>query len=281
MSNERRAHEPSLSRAAEYRETMERFTREGAESIAGILSEADFKSRFPHLFGHPHDLGEDVCVRNRCGLWLRKAQLHTTAVLRANQSNNLHSMAVQSRVLLECAAPIISLANAAVTGSAHEFNRIINAFEYEAVAVLRATSRDRLDLDTLQALIVDARKSIGDHRTSRPKRVTIADRLKPITTGPEWYGYLSEQFYHFDADSLMGSSITGGVLQPHEEANAFSFGFFLDYLAGLLFMMIGGYGMLLIGARGDPQVFDDAMARLEQKRTAARAFMQDASGDGL
>lgn len=184
MSDERCGGQLPVSNPAAYRDAMERFTREAAEMIAGVLSEADFNGDFPHLFGHPDELGEAVGIRNDCGLWLRKAQLHTHAVLAANQSNNLHSMAVQSRVLLECAAPVISLANAAVTRSPREVKRIVNAFEYEAVRGMRAMARGGLDSDTLQTMVVDARKSVGDLRASTPRRVTIADGLEPITGGP-------------------------------------------------------------------------------------------------
>lgn len=278
MSDGRNGGQYPVSNPTAYRQSMEGFTREAAEMIAGVLSEADFKSDFPHLFGHPDDLGEAVGIRNQCGLWLRKAQLHTHAVLLANQSNNLHSMAVQSRVLLECAAPVLSMANAAAKGSAREVKRIMNAVEYETITAMRAVARDSLDPDTLQALVVDARKSVGDLGTRPPKRVTIADRLESITTGYEWYDFLSERFYHSDADTLMGWSRAGGVRQPEGNADEFSFGFFLDYLAGLLFLMIDGYGLLLIAANRD-QVFDDALARLQRKRMAAREFMENTSGD--
>ena len=280
MSDGRFGGQFRVSNPTAYRQAMEGFTREAAEMIAGVLSEADFKSDFPHLFGHPDDLGEAVGIRNQCGLWLRKAQLHTHAVLLANQSNNLHSMAVQSRVLLECAAPVLSMANAAAKGSAREIKRIMNAFEYETITALRAMARDSLDPDTLQALVVDARKSVGDLRTRPPKRVTIADRLESITTGYEWYEFLSERFHHSDADTLMGWSRAGGVRRPEGDTDEFSFGFFLDYLAGLLFLMIGGYGLLLNGTKRDG-VFDDAIARLKRKRMAAREFMKNTSGDGL
>ena len=40
-------------------------------------------------------------------LLLRKARIHTTAVLRANESRNLHSLAVQMRTVLECAGQVV------------------------------------------------------------------------------------------------------------------------------------------------------------------------------
>ena len=82
---------------------------EANQMIQQLLSEADFEEAFPHIFGHPKDHAE-VHVRNECGLLLRKAQFHMIAVLRANKSSNLHSMAIHMRVVLECAAQVVSTA---------------------------------------------------------------------------------------------------------------------------------------------------------------------------
>ena len=38
---------------------------------------------------------------------LRKARIHTVAVLRANETGNLHSLAVQMRPVLECAGQVV------------------------------------------------------------------------------------------------------------------------------------------------------------------------------
>ena len=55
------------------------------------------------------DLDADpaVSVRILCRLLLRKARIHASAVLRANESNNLHSLAVQMRPVLECAGQVV------------------------------------------------------------------------------------------------------------------------------------------------------------------------------
>ena len=46
--------------------------------------------------------------RFEVALLLRKARIHTTAVLRANEASNMHSLAVQMRPVLESAGQIIS-----------------------------------------------------------------------------------------------------------------------------------------------------------------------------
>ena len=57
------------------------------------------------------DLDADPAAAARImgALLLRKARIHTVAVLRANETNNLHSVAVQMRPVLECAGQIVFL----------------------------------------------------------------------------------------------------------------------------------------------------------------------------
>ncbi|MDE2700539.1 hypothetical protein F4X73_08180 [Candidatus Poribacteria bacterium] len=265
----------------EYRKSMEKFTCEAAEIIANILSEADFKSSFPHVFGDPDELGATVRIQNKCGLFLLKAQLHTSAILMANQRNNLHSMAIQSRVVMECAATIISWANLAVHKSEKDFKRMMDVFHYETVAAIRVMAKGNIDLAPLHSKIVEARKSVGDERTHRPKRVTISDRLEAIVTGHEWYDFLSERFFHSDSDTLMDSYVLGGVRHLYGHTDDAAFGFFLDYISGLLFLMIGGYGLLLSNDKGRDRVFNEAFGQLDEKRMAAQEFMGDWLGSEL
>ncbi len=255
-----------------YRKTMARFTLDAVQMISSILAEADFKSSFPQVFGHPDDVGAEVTIRNHCGPLLQKALLHTKAALAANQVNNLHSVAVQSRVVLECGAHVLSMAHGAAKGTSQELNRLINTTEYEMVNTLRSLSRGTFDADDLQAKILRGRQKIGVHGKGRPRRVTIRDKLNYLPDGAEWYDFLSENFCKCDPKTLAHTSLLGGVIQPPKDAESFAFGFFLDYLAGLLLQMLVGYSFLVIGADGDSQLFDDALALLERKRKAARSF---------
>ena len=46
-------------------------------------------------------------LRIMTALLLRKAKLHMIAMLRANERNNVHSLAVQARPVLECAGQVV------------------------------------------------------------------------------------------------------------------------------------------------------------------------------
>ena len=100
-----------------YRKTMASYLSESHEMIRDLLSDANFEEAFPHVFGLPDKEHPEVAVRNEYGLLLRKAQLHIVAVQRANESNNLHSMAIHMRIVLECAAQVISMADSVCVGT--------------------------------------------------------------------------------------------------------------------------------------------------------------------
>ena len=57
------------------------------------------------------DLNADpaAALRIMGALLLRKARIHAVAVLRANETSNLHSLAVQMRPVLECAGQVVFL----------------------------------------------------------------------------------------------------------------------------------------------------------------------------
>ena len=77
------------------------------------------------------DLNDEDIVRQELVLMMYKARLHTVAVLVADSQQNIHSMAVQFRVVLECAANVVSFANMAAHGTLSEYKRHVNMREYE------------------------------------------------------------------------------------------------------------------------------------------------------
>lgn len=256
-----------------YRETMGRFTREATAMISGILSDADFKSDFPHIFGHPDEFGAEVNLQNHCGLFLKKALLHGAGAIAADQSGNLHSLAVQLRVVLECAGPVLSWAHLAGSKNSRHFKRILNITEYDITSTLKGLLGSGFDVDDLQPSILGARQQIGVQRQGRPKRVTIADKVEALAGGVNWYNFLSEHFCKVDPDALDRPSVLGGVVRPPREIEAAAFGFFLAYLADLLIQMAAGYGLIATTPSEDSRPFDDAIALLERKREAEYSFV--------
>ena len=256
----------------DYRKTMVCYLVEASRMIQQWLVGADFEEAFPHIFGHPQEADVEVFVRNQWGLLLRKAQLHLVAVLRAHKSNNLHSLAVHMRVVLECAAHVLSTAHAASKGTPKDFAQVLNRTEYDFQDAVIRLSRGSMGYVPIQKMIISAREGIGQSRTKPPINVKLADRISVLAGGSEWYEHLSEFFCHSDASVLTGASFCGGVMSMNAEADELAFAVFLNYLTEQVICMLFGYGFLLIEENGDTQPFDEAHLLLKRMKVAARHF---------
>ncbi len=258
----------------DFRNIMVRFLVEAHRMIQRWLAEADFEEAFPHIFGHPHEENVTVSARNEWGLLLRKGELHVSAVLRAHNSSNLHSLAVHMRNVLECAAQVLSTAHEEGQGTAREFARILNRSEYEFQDIVARLSQGSIDCEQIQDMIIHARARIKQSGTKRPKKVNVADKISILPDSIEWYDFLSVFFCHSDASVLTGDSFCGGVVSIDKEADEVAFAVFLDYLTEQVISMLFGYGFLLIAENGDSQPFDEAHLFLKRKRASARQFRQ-------
>ena len=254
-----------------YRTTMAAYLEESHGMLQHLLSEADFEGAFPHVFGHP-SADDAVAIPNECGLLLRKAQMHINAVLRANKTNNLHSMAVQMRVVLECAAQIISKADAVCEGSRRAYVGVLNASEADYWDSMKRATRGRINYVDIMPAVVDAREGIGESNDKPPTRVTVADKISSLRGGKKWYDHLSKHFCDSRTSMLYGTSFYGGVMSIDTEADNLTFAVLLDYLTEQVIRMLFGYGFLLVPVSGNRQPFEEAESLLERKRTTARAF---------
>ena len=255
-----------------YRRAMVSYLVESYQMTEKLLSEADFEDAFPHVFGHPNEGDARVSVRNEYGILLRKAQAHILAVHKANKSNNLHSLAVHMRVILECAAQVQSTAHAVCIGSERELKRVFNTSEYDFQNALISMSRGKIGWNQIQEMIVSAREGIGPQGSEKPRKVRIADKIRFLTGEKEWYDHLSTCFCGGEASTLAGDSFYGGVTSIDTEKDELAFAIFLDYLAEQIIKMLVGVGFLLIGANGDSQPFDDAIHLSERKRDATQSL---------
>ena len=262
----------------EYRKSMTNYLDEAHKMIQQVLSGADFEDSFPHLFGNPSREDPRVAVRNECGLLLRKAQLHTSAAMRANKSNNLHSLAVHMRVVLECAAQVQSKAHSAYEGSERELKRVLNVSEYDFQYAMANLSRGGVGRDEIQESIINAREGIDQARRKPPRQVTLTDKVRYLTQGKEWYDHLSKYFCDGDVTVLAGLSFFGGVTSVTTVEDELAFAMFLDYLAEQLIIMLVGNGFLLIAVNGNSRPFDQAIDLSNRKRSATTVFRKADEG---
>ena len=259
----------------EYREVTERYTVRAVEMISEELSNADFKSDFPHIFGDPSKIGPKVQFRNDCGLLLHKALLHAKAAVAANHQDNLHSVAVQLRVVLECAARLQAIANVMGPRKSSAVNQLHNAIEYDFANTTRILARNESANEGISRVILGVRREFGNQSKKPPTRVVIRDLLSNLKDGPELYDFITDHFCKCRGDSLVRPSTLGGVIRPPREFESFAFGNFFEFLAGTLLFMFLSYGLLLSSVDGDSRVFDDAADLLDKKRSACRALMSN------
>ena len=253
-----------------YRAEMADYLRESDRMIRQSLSDAHFDEDFPHIFGRPTEAHPEVSVRNHCGLLLRKAQIHIAAVLRANARDNLHSLAVHMRVILECTIHIASKAHAACKGGSKETNRIINAMEYGFLDASVRLSQGSANRGDVLGAVFEGRETIGRHDRKQPRRVVLADLMKYVASAPSFYDYLST---HFCGDSTPSSEadsfFRGGVgIVTNTTQRDLAFAFFLGCLAHFVGQMLLSNGCLLIAVNGDDQPFEEAIDFLDRRRSA-------------
>ena len=126
------------------------------------------------------------------GLCLRKAGIHIAAVFRANEQNNVPSLGTHARVLIECAAEVVSMGHVAAEGGQETLERVLNAQEYDSHQLLRRITRGKISKEELEANTTRAREAIGLFDGKQPKRMTIADRVSVLPEGKAWYDYLGD-----------------------------------------------------------------------------------------
>lgn len=179
--------------------------------------------------------------RLNCALLLHKAHLHMDAVLAANESNNLHSLAVQMRPVLECAGQIVLGVHTMLIDrkAADEVRDYMDADYYRTVI---AATKGQVTHEQLLAHISDIRKEFNEE-PAKVRSFKQADKVAPLEGGKAWYSYLSEYFCHGRGE-WRGYSWRGGVRSVNTVEGEFTFAGFMDYLVNQVAVM-NAYAALL------------------------------------
>ena len=147
--------------------------------------------------------------RIMCTLLLRKAKLHAVAVLRANETGNVHSLAVQMRPVLECAGQIVLIFhNLMIAPESGEsvVRGYMNADYYRTTIALTKGETGHKQL----LREISAASGMTQKQVRRGRKLSHIDKLMTLEGGEDWYRYLSECFCHGEAD-WNGHSWQGGV----------------------------------------------------------------------
>ena len=219
--------------------------------------------------------------RITCALLLRKARLHTDAVLRANETNNVHSLAVQMRPVLECAGQVVFIFHNLMIApnltmeperAADLVGDYLSADAYRTIiGATKGKVGHKELLETISSAAEAAAASVGMPKPQKRKGRSLkqADKVATLSGGNSWYDYLSEYFSHGRAD-WKGASWRGGVASIDKVQDEFTFAGLMNYLVEQVSVM-NAYAALCPVAGDDGHGWVEAT--LEQLREARETSM--------
>ena len=165
------------------------------------------------------DADPTAVFRIVCALLLRKARIHTVAVLRANETSNLHSLAVQMRPILECAGQVVFFFQNTIIApnllmtpdrATEVVGHRLNADHYQT---LRRRTKGTINREELFEIEVEAQEAaaafVGANKPKRRKGRSLhqADKVATLAGGREWYDYLSQHFSHGNVADWRGALV--------------------------------------------------------------------------
>ncbi len=221
-----------------------------------------------------------------CALLLRKAQIHALAVLRANETNNVHSLAVQMRPVLECVGQVVFIFRHLIVApdllmkperAVNTVTDYIGADYYRTLIGATKGSIGNEELrQTITAAAEAAAVSFGmpKPKVRKGRSLRQEDKVTALWGGKSWYDYLSEYFCHGDAN-WTGPSWQGGV-GSMDMTHEFTCACLIHYLADQVALMNAYASLCPIDGNGAGTRADAALAKLHEVREASATLRNNA-----
>ena len=205
------------------------------------------------------------------GLLVRKACLHVTAALRANDTSNMHSLAAQMRPALECAGQVVTTMKDLFEGGVRGKSAVISRTNADYYKTITRLTQGELDPQDLLPDIV--KMHLADYETGLAKgRFYLQDTVKDLENGEEWYDHLSDCFFHSDLTALKGFGFCGGVSSSNSVDDQISFGSLLDYLTDQVLIMIHYAAMCPPETKAKEQHYKRAVALIKEKHKGLASY---------
>ena len=223
------------------------------------------------LFDFPEEPSDEDILTDTLrfySLVMRKEGFHVAAVLRANEQGNLHSLGVQTKVLIECAAEITSASRTVVEKTPKALDFLANSLEYDHNYWLLRMTRGGISKEDLKASITKAREGVGRFDGKQPRKVNLSERVSILTQGRMYWDHLNDSFCHTTPDRLRMTPGLGGVMPAPEIQFDLAFADIMNSAQHYGCWSLVAYGALKIN-RGTSQLFDDALALSQRAREAA------------
>ena len=224
-------------------------------------------------------------------LLLRKARIHTVAVLRANETSNLHSLAVQMRPVLECAGQIVFFFHNLLIAPERARKLVGNRLNADHFQTLLSRSGGKVSDKELRKELreVEARAEeaaaafFGAPKPKRRKgrRLHQADKVATLDGGQNWYRYLSEHFSHGNVADWRGLSYRGGVMSIDRVEDEFAFLGLMDYVVIQVAVMNAHAALCPVAGDADDQWdrwIEPTLAQLRDVRESLSALRKAVGG---
>ena len=259
------------SQLKEIRVALAGHLREAQQLLQQNLNEIDLDKP---LFDFPEEPSDEDLLTDMFRIYslvMRKEGFHVAAVLRANEQGNLHSLGVQTNVLIECAAEITSISRTVVEKTPEALDYLANNLEYDHNYWLLRITRGGISKEDLKASTTKAREGVGRFDGKLPRKVNLSERVSILTQGRLYWDHLNDSFCHTTPDRLRMTPGLGGVMPAPELQFDLAFADIMDCTLHYVCWSLVSYGALKIN-RGTSQLFDNALALSQRARETAAPF---------
>ena len=265
---------PSLAKVvSKYRESMAGCLQASLAGINDFLSTVDLDGIFVPIGQGAFDDDPAIPFRRMSYLLIAKARLHVFAAILGNKSDNIHSLAVQMRTAMECAGQVVSMFKdvyGKAPGAENRISRYINADYYQTAIRL---SRGQIDRSEILKQI-NAAVPTQPEPVRKIKSFKESEKVRDLEFGGNWYGHLSDCFFHSDLPALKNHSYFGGISSRNTMFDEYGFAALLDYLAHQTMVMVMYAAVCPDDGLKDDRRFEKVAKLLNKKKEVSEAFQR-------
>ncbi len=251
-----------------YRQSMAGFLQASLVAMNNTVSSAVLEEIFRPIDPEEFDKDPLIVFKKMSHMLIAKARLHVIAALCANKSNNIHSLAVQMRPALECAGQIVSIFKDLFGKNPRAEKKLGQYLDADYYQTIRRLSKGQVDHDRLLEEI-SAANPMRKEPLRKIKTLKESEKVKDLGFGYNWYGHLSDCFFHSDLPELKGLSYYGGVKSCNTMYDEYAFAALLDYLVHQVMVMLMYAALCPTDTLQDDERFEKAVALLNKKRATA------------
>ena len=206
--------------------------------------------------------------RLMCAALLRKAQIHMIAMLHANETRNVHSLAVQMRPVLECTGQVVFVFHNLLIEREQGVSVVLGYMNADYYRTMIGLSKGEVSHEQLLAHILKLNE-MSEEKLGTGGSLRQADKVALLEGGKKWYDYLSKRFCHGEAD-LRGLSWQGGVSSKDTVQDEYTFAGLMDYLVNQVVSMNSYAALFSVAGDMAHERVEAALAQVQEVRATTK-----------